>query len=138
MERSGAQEEQSEQIVLMKYKQLQSETSALVAKILEIEEEKKEHDLVSDTLKGLEDSRKCWRLVNGVLFEKTRADVIPELESQMKNMDGVIRQLSEAVALKKQEIFKLEQQYESVMKQAKIKQGQQAQQQEVKAGGVLV
>ena len=44
MERSGAQEEQSEQIVLMKYKQLQQETSALVAKILEIEEEKKEHE----------------------------------------------------------------------------------------------
>ena len=45
MERSGAQEEQqSEQVVLMKYKQLQSETSALVAKILEIEEEKKEHE----------------------------------------------------------------------------------------------
>ena len=53
-------------------------------------------------------------------------------------MDGVIRQLSEAVAQKKQEIFKLEQQYESVMKQSKQKQSSQAQQQEVKAGGVLV
>ncbi len=91
-----------------------------------------------ETLKGLNDDRKCWRLVNGVLFEKTKADVIPELEGQTKNMDGVIRQLSEAVAQKKQEIFKLEQQYESVMKQSKQKQSSQAQQQEVKAGGVLV
>ena len=53
-------------------------------------------------------------------------------------MDAVVRQLSEAVTAKKQEIFKLEQQYESVMKQAKDKQGQQVKQAEVKAGGVLV
>ena len=93
---------------------------------------------MTDTLKGLEDNRKCWRLVNGVLFEKTKVDVIPELEGQVKNMEGVIRQLSEAVAQKKKEIFMLEQQYESVMKQSKQKQAQAAQQQEVKAGGVLV
>ena len=43
------------------------------------------------------------------------------------------------MAQKKQEIFKLEQQYESVMKQAKDKQGaSKVQQSEVKAGGVLV
>ena len=89
-------------------------------------------------MNGLEDTRKCWRLVNGVLFEKTKADVIPELTGQERNMDAVIRQLSEAVAQKKKEIFSLEQQYESVMKQSKQKQAQQAQQQEVKAGGVLV
>ena len=78
-----------------------------------------------DTVKDLEDTRKCWRLVNGVLFEKTKADVIPEIQAQVSNMDGVIRQLSEAVAAKKREINGLEQQYESVMKAAKAKQDQQ-------------
>jgi len=110
--------------VAAKYRQLQQETSALVSKILEIEEEKKEHELVMDTMKSLDETRKCWRLVNGVLFEKTKAQVIPEIETQVANMVNLIKQLSEAVALKKQEIFKLEQQYESVMKQAKDKQGQ--------------
>ncbi len=92
-----------------------------------------------DTMKSLEDTRKCWRLVNGVLFEKTKAQVVPEIEAQVANMMNLIKQLSEAVAQKKQEIFKLEQQYESVMKQAKDKQGaSKVQQSEVKAGGVLV
>ena len=92
-----------------------------------------------DTLSSLEEGRKCWRLVNGVLFEKAKGDVVPELKAQCANMDGVIKQLSEAVAAKKQEIGKLEQQYESVMKQAKDKQGaQQVKSSEVKAGGVLV
>ena len=74
-----------------------------------------------ETVKSLEGGRKCWRLVNGVLFEKTRDEVIPEIEAQVKNMDGVVRQLSEAVAAKKREIFTLEQQYESIMRQAKSK-----------------
>ena len=41
MQKSG---QESEQEVSNKYKLLQQETSALVAKILEIEEEKKEHE----------------------------------------------------------------------------------------------
>ena len=136
MQKSGTVEEQE---VAQKYRILQQETSALVQKILEIEDEKKEHDLVLDTMKDLEPTRKCWRLVNGVLFEKSKAEIVPEIEEQIKNMNNLIEQLSKTVASKKQEIFKLEQQYESVMKQAKEKQGkQQVQQSEIKAGGVLV
>ena len=93
-----------------------------------------------DTIKDLEMSRKCWRLVNGVLFEKSKAEVVPEIDEQIKNMNNLVEQLSKTVASKKQEIFKLEQQYESVMKQAKDKQGKQqaTQKAEIKAGGVLV
>ncbi len=78
-----------------------------------------------DTVKDLEMTRKCWRLVNGVLFEKSKAEIVPEIEEQIKNMTNLVEQLSKTVASKKQEIFKLEQQYESVMKQAKEKQGKQ-------------
>lgn len=35
--------------------------------------------LVIETIKDLEDDRKCWRMVNGVLFEKTKGEVVPEL-----------------------------------------------------------
>ena len=87
MQKSG---QESEQEVAQKYRQLQQETSALVSKILEIEEEKKEHELVMDTMKTLDDTRKCWRLVNGVLFEKTKSQVIPEIEGQVANMNQVI------------------------------------------------
>ena len=41
MQKSG---QESEQEVANKYRLLQQETSALVSKILEIEEEKKEHE----------------------------------------------------------------------------------------------
>jgi hypothetical protein len=35
---------------------------------------------VLDTVKDLEMTRKCWRLVNGVLFEKTKAEIVPEID----------------------------------------------------------
>ena len=36
--------------------------------------------LVLDSISKLEDDRRCWRLVNGVLFEKSKAAVVPELQ----------------------------------------------------------
>lgn len=57
---------------------------------MEIEEEKKENELVIDTIKDLEETRKCWRMVNGVLFEKTKAETIPELNVAIQNMDNVV------------------------------------------------
>ncbi len=43
-----------------------------------------------ETIKDLEMTRKCWRLVNGVLFEKTKAEIIPEIEEQVKNMNSLV------------------------------------------------
>ena len=62
-----------------------------------------------DAMKDLEDTRKCWRLVNGVLFEKTKVEVIPEMKTVVSNMDVVVKQLSDALQQKKQEIYQLEQ-----------------------------
>ena len=45
----------------------------------------------------LEDDRKCWRLVNGVLFEKTKKEVIPEMRTMISNLANVTKQLSDAV-----------------------------------------
>ena len=109
-----------------------------MSRIMEIDDERKEHQLVLDTIKDVEDTRKCWRLVNGVLFEKTKADLVPELTTSVQNMQNVINQLSDALQIKKQESFKLEQQYESIMKQAQQKKKEDVKQGEVKAGGVLV
>ena len=75
-----------------------------------------------ESLLKLEDDRKCWRLVNGVLFEKSKKDVVPELKVMISNLQNVIRQLNDTLMFKKQESFKLEQQYDSIMKAAKRRQ----------------
>ena len=56
----------------------------------------------------LEDERKCWRLINGVLFEKTKAEVVPELTAMIKNLDNVAKQINTTLVAMKQESIRLE------------------------------
>ena len=54
-----------------------------------------------ESIGKLEDDRKCWRLVNGVMFEKTKAEVVPELETMIKNLLAVAKQLNDGLHQKK-------------------------------------
>ena len=49
-------------------------------------------------------------MVNGVLFEKTKKEVVPELKGMISNLQNVCKQLNDTLLIKKQESFKLEQQ----------------------------
>ena len=57
--------------------------------------------LVLESISKLEDDRRCWRLVNGVLFEKAKKEVVPELEQMIANLGAVVKQLNDALLLKK-------------------------------------
>ena len=39
-----------------------------------VQDEKKENELVLESISKLEENRKCWRLINGVLMEKTKLE----------------------------------------------------------------
>ena len=108
---------------------------------MEIEEEKKENELVLESISQLEDSRKCWRLVNGVLMEKTKLEVVPEMRVVINNLNAVGKQITDTMQSVRQEIKNLEGAYDHIMRASKAAaaQGQgQAQAPEAKAGGVLV
>ena len=76
--------------------------------------------------------------MNGVLFEKTKLEVVPELLQMINNLTAVVKQLNDALLLKKQESAQLERAYDSIMKQAKARRAEQQDDREVKSGGVLV
>ena len=65
--------------------------------MLEIQDEKRENDLVLESISKLEDSRKCWRLVNGVLMEKSKLEVVPEMRVHMNNLDQVTAQIQKSL-----------------------------------------
>eukprot|EP00354_Favella_ehrenbergii_P000112 CAMPEP_0170467616 /NCGR_PEP_ID=MMETSP0123-20130129/11136_1 /TAXON_ID=182087 /ORGANISM="Favella ehrenbergii, Strain Fehren 1" /LENGTH=58 /DNA_ID=CAMNT_0010734043 /DNA_START=149 /DNA_END=325 /DNA_ORIENTATION=+ len=58
---------------------------------MEVEDEKRENELVLEQIMSLEDGRKTWRLINGVLFEKTKAEVVPELQAMAQNLGQVAK-----------------------------------------------
>ena len=44
-----------------------------------------------ESISKLEDDRKCWRLINGVLMEKTKLEVVPEMRTVINNLNGVAK-----------------------------------------------
>jgi prefoldin subunit 2 len=87
MQKSGLSDMELQQKVAGRYKQLNQEAQVLVQKLLELEDEKRENELVIESISKLEDTRKCWRLVNGVLIEKTKVEVVPEMRVVINNLN---------------------------------------------------
>ena len=58
---------------------------------MELEDEKRENELVLESISKLEDTRKIWRLVNGVLMEKTKLDVVPEMRIVINSLNSVTK-----------------------------------------------
>jgi len=88
----------------------------LVQKLMELEDEKKENELVLESIAKLEDDRKCWRLINGVLVEKTKVEVVPEMRVVINNLNSIINQITESMQAVRQEIRNLEAAYDHIMK----------------------
>jgi len=66
---------------------------ALAQKIGDVEQEAEEHKLVLETLTPLSPTRKCFRMINGVLVERTVQDVIPALQTNSEGLKKVLEDL---------------------------------------------
>lgn len=75
-------------------------------KIGDIEQEAEEHKLVLDTLSPLSGDRKCFRMINGVLVERTVRDVIPTLQTNAEGLKKVLEDLVKQYKLKQDELDK--------------------------------
>jgi len=78
----------------------------LANKIGELEQEAEEHTLVLSTLDEAleaEPDRKCFRLVGGVLVERTVKDVVPALQTNRSGIQKVISNLAEQYKTKEAE-----------------------------------
>ncbi|TQS32621.1 hypothetical protein Golomagni_07059 [Golovinomyces magnicellulatus] len=51
------------------------------------------NSLVLDTLTPLSDDRKCFRLINGVLVERTVKDVVPALKTNQEGLSKILEDL---------------------------------------------
>eukprot|EP00594_Rhizosolenia_setigera_P011062 CAMPEP_0178969198 /NCGR_PEP_ID=MMETSP0789-20121207/18708_1 /TAXON_ID=3005 /ORGANISM="Rhizosolenia setigera, Strain CCMP 1694" /LENGTH=131 /DNA_ID=CAMNT_0020655275 /DNA_START=576 /DNA_END=971 /DNA_ORIENTATION=+ len=92
-----------ENAVIAKYKELQNECSSLITKITELEVDRNEHKLVEETLAPLDPTRRAFRLIGGVLVERTVAEVLPSITSNKNNLDAVIKQLESRLDIKQKE-----------------------------------
>ncbi|KAL8640093.1 MAG: hypothetical protein Q9228_002951 [Teloschistes exilis] len=80
-----------QQELQQQYTTYKNNLQQLAEKIGNVEQETEEHKYV---IAPLPDDRKCFRMVNGVLVERTVKDVMPALQT---NSDGLRKVLDELV-----------------------------------------
>ncbi|TCD67572.1 hypothetical protein EIP91_012269 [Steccherinum ochraceum] len=104
----------SMQEIQQNYSRLQGDLSSLANKIGELEQEAEEHSLVLTTLDEAlaeEPDRKCFRLVGGVLVERTVKDVVPALQTNRDGIRKVIAGLTDQYKGKEEEFETFKQDY---------------------------
>ncbi|KAI5786393.1 Prefoldin beta-like protein, partial [Peziza echinospora] len=88
----------------MQYSNYKNILQQLAQKIGDIEQESEEHKLVLETLQPLPTERTCFRLINGVLVERTVGDVVPALETTFEGLKKVLEGLVKDYKKKQEEM----------------------------------
>jgi len=111
---SGSQAQQQvpdEQAIVRRYEQLRASVEELWQKINELEMEKQEHALVLSSLSPMDASRKCFRMIGGVLVERTVGDVMPAVERNKGGIEQVLAKLTEQMEARKKELADFQTKY---------------------------
>ncbi|XP_066585721.1 prefoldin subunit 2 [Prorops nasuta] len=86
------------------FQTLRNEQRLMASKLTEMEMELNEHKIVIDTLKDVDPKRKCYRMIGGLLCERTVEDVMPTLVTNKEQLIKVIDSLNEQLTKKGSEI----------------------------------
>jgi len=97
-------DQSQQQAIIGRYKGLRAEQQQLGSKVGELEIEAHEHNLVIQAIEKLDGSRRCYRLVGGVLVERTVADVLPAVTKNRDGIRDIIKNLRDAFIKKGDEV----------------------------------
>ncbi|KAJ5740503.1 Prefoldin [Penicillium malachiteum] len=86
------------------YTNFKNTLQQLAQKIGDIEQEAEEHKLVIETLGPLPEERKCFRMVNGVLVERTVKEVLPNLKTNSEGLQQVLEDMLKQYKTKQTEL----------------------------------
>ncbi|KAM0347070.1 hypothetical protein ACHAPU_005009 [Fusarium lateritium] len=98
-----AKKQQDLQVTYSNYK---NTLQQIAQRIGDIEQEAEEHKLVLETLDPLSEDRKCFRLINGVLVERTVKDVKPALKTNQEGLRKVLDDLVKQYKTKQDDLEK--------------------------------
>jgi len=101
---SKSEKELTPQQIVDGFKKLRDDQQMVIAKIGEMEADRNEHRVVAETLATIDVDRKCYRLIGGVLVERTVKEVLPALTENADHLAAVINNLNEHLVKKGREI----------------------------------
>ena len=76
----------SERDILERFQELKQELNTLASRFNDIESQAQEHESVIKALEPLDNNRKCFRLIGGVLVERTVAEVQPAVKTNCEQL----------------------------------------------------
>jgi len=100
----GASSKSNAQEIVAHFHKLREDQRLLVQKCSEIEAEQHEYNVVIQTLDGVDAQRVCFRLIGGVLVERTVGEVVPALKTQRDQMITLVDTLNKSIEAKGREI----------------------------------
>ncbi|KAK3335579.1 Prefoldin beta-like protein [Podospora appendiculata] len=95
-----------QQDLQVQYTTYKNTLQQIAQKIGDVEQEAEEHKLVLETLTPLSGDRKCFRMINGVLVERTVQDVVPALSTNAEGLKKVLEDLVKQYRSKQDEMEK--------------------------------
>jgi prefoldin subunit 2 len=107
----------------MEYEQMSKEKNALMHKINELQQEVREHKLVEGVFDTVEADRKAWRLVGGVLVQRTVKDIQPQIVENREKIEGIVGTLTKQLETKSKQVAAFEQKYGQKRPAAAAQQG---------------
>jgi prefoldin subunit 2 len=91
---------EDQQQIVRTFQQLRSERNEIAQKITELEMEKNEHKLVVRAISDLDPGRRCYRLIGGVLVERTVGEVLPAVQKNLEGIEQLLKTLHETLVNK--------------------------------------
>merc|ERR1711964_672714 len=98
--------QKKQQELQQQYTNYKNGLQQIASKIGDVESEAEEHKLVLETLEPLPGDRKCFRMINGVLVERTVKDVVPALKTNSEGLKKVLEDLVKQYNNKQMEMEK--------------------------------
>ncbi|KAN0034988.1 hypothetical protein ACTFIV_001528 [Dictyostelium citrinum] len=94
----------TENQIIQHYKDLKSQQQQIIGRISEFESDVGEYGLVINAIQNLEPNRKCFRMVGGVLVERTVGEVLPQIKQNRDGIKEVVKKLDENLQVKTKEL----------------------------------
>ncbi|KAG2382928.1 hypothetical protein C9374_004895 [Naegleria lovaniensis] len=114
------QEFASESQIVEHFSKLQQEYNNIAGTVAKLELEIRDHSSVLTALRELDGDRKCYRLIGGVLAERTVKEVVPAVESNMENLENTVKKLHQDLDDKEMELSAFKTKYKIRFKNESI------------------
>merc|ERR1712086_959719 len=89
---------QAEAEIIKEFQKLKEEKNNISTKMAEIRMDMNEHEMCVKTMSKFDASRKCWRLVGGVLVERNVGEVLPAVQENVANVRSISHNQTSSVS----------------------------------------